>query len=103
MTCRNDDPLPRFGAPWTNSPGYITTRPRISALFSLSTKNPRMLVTRIQLPPVGQEKAPAPGPTPGSQAVVQLFSAFLHWYSSMSKTAIGTMRGLNGAHVGAHV
>src|SRR5262247_2918846 len=108
MTWRNDEPLPRFGAPVTNSPGYITRRP-VTSLFDIdSTKKPMMFATRTHFPPPGHENDADPGwpgvpAVPGIHSVFQLLASCRQTNSSKSNTAIGTMRGLNGPHAGAQL
>src|SRR4051794_18571242 len=73
-------------------------------LVMLAAKKPRMLTTRTHLLPV-----PGQAP-PGSEWVAPLASVYTsvphllvarrHSYSSMSKTAMGTTRGLTGPHDG---
>src|SRR6188474_2612305 len=95
-----------------NSPGYIISRPITSWLTPLpdtdSTKNPMMLDTRTHLPPAGHSNSSPPGcpgesVAPGTHVSDQLLASFRHMNSSTSTTAIGTIRGLNGAHSGAQL
>src|SRR5687768_6413057 len=57
-----------------------------------------MLATRTHLPPLGQGSAGYV-----FHADAHSLASRRHWNSSMSKTAIGTTRGLTGAHPGTQL